>query len=79
MGLWFCPLLSVAWDGSVSAGELVLVVWHRGARGLTGSETSQVEIQGFKLAYPNIYPMDELMVCMKGSVLQIQNYRITMT
>ena len=27
----------------------------------------------------NIYPTNELLECMKGLVLQIQNYRISMT
>ena len=34
--------------------------------------------EGSELTYPNIYPIDELMECMKGLVLQIQNYRISM-
>ena len=47
--------------------------------GLTSSDTSQAQIQGFELAHPNIYPINELLECMKGLVLQIQNYRISMT
>jgi hypothetical protein len=31
------------------------------------------------LAHPNIYPIDELLECMKELVLQIKNYRISMT
>ena len=46
---------------------------------LTSSDTSQAQIQGFELAHPNIYPTSELLECMKGLVLQIQNYRISMT
>jgi hypothetical protein len=37
--------------------------------------SSQAQIQGFELAHPNIYL---IMECMKGLVLQIQNYRISM-
>ena len=46
---------------------------------LTSSDTSQAQIQGFELAHPNIYPIKELLKCMKRLVLQIQNYRIFMT
>ena len=31
------------------------------------------------MAHPNIYPIDELLKYMKGPVLQIQNYRMSMT
>ena len=31
------------------------------------------------MVHPNIYPIYELLECMKGLVLQIQNYRISMT
>ena len=34
---------------------------------------------GFELAHPNIYPIYELLECVKVPVLQIQNYRISMT
>ena len=51
----------------------------RRASRLTSSDTSQAQIQGFELAHPNIYPINELLECMKGLVLQIQNYRISMT
>lgn len=37
--------------------------------GLTTSDTSQMKIQGFQLAYP----------VLKGPVLQVQNYRLTIT
>ena len=46
---------------------------------LTSSDTSQAQIQGFELAHPNIYPINELLVFTKGPALQIQNYRISMT
>ena len=39
---------------------------------LTSSDTSQAQIQGFELAHPNIYPINELLECMKGLVLLIQ-------
>lgn len=45
---------------------------------LTSSDTYQAQIQGSELTYPNIYPIDELMECMKGLVLQIQNYKLSM-
>lgn len=44
----------------------------RKAVGLTNTDTSQVQIQGSEMANPNIYPIDELLKCMKGPVLQIQ-------
>ena len=42
-------------------------------------DTSQAQIQGFELTHPNIDPIDELLECMKGLFLQIQNYRISRT
>jgi hypothetical protein len=41
--------------------------------GLTISDTSQAQIKGFELVHPNIYPINELLECMKGPV---QKYRI---
>ena len=46
---------------------------------MTSSDISQAQVQGFELIYPNIYPTDELLECMKWPVLQIQNYRVSMT
>jgi hypothetical protein len=48
---------------------------------LTSSDTSQAQIQSFELAYPNICAIveDELWECMKGPVLQTQNYKIFTT
>lgn len=43
------------------------------AGGLTRSETSQAQIQGFELAHSNIYPINELPECTKELVLQIQS------
>lgn len=36
------------------------------AGGLTRSDTSQAQIQGFELAHSNIYPISELLECTKG-------------
>jgi hypothetical protein len=36
-------------------------------------------MQGFELTYPNIYPFEELLECMKGPVLQIEKDRISKT
>ena len=44
---------------------------------LSSSDTSQAQIQVFELAHPNIYPIYELLELMKGPILQIQNYRIS--
>ena len=45
---------------------------------MTNSATTQVQIQGFELAHPNIYPTYELLELVKGPVLQIQSCRISM-
>jgi hypothetical protein len=47
--------------------------------GLSSSDTSQAQIQGLKLANPNIYPIDELLEYMKRPALQTQNNRFSMT
>lgn len=39
----------------------------------------QAQIRSFELSHPNIYPMDKLPKQVKEPVLQIQNYRISMT
>jgi len=52
---------------------------HEKAGRVTSSDTSQAQIRDFELACPNIYPIDELLECVKRPVLQIQNYRISMT
>lgn len=49
------------------------------ASGLTCSDTSQAQIQGFELAHPNIYTIDGLLECVNGSIPQNQNYRISIT
>lgn len=61
--------------------ELTLVVWlpvsplgrHKSMRdcGLTISDTYQAQIQDFQLAHP----INELLGCIKGPVLQIQKLR----
>jgi hypothetical protein len=48
------------------------------AKGLTSSDTSQAKIQDIDLAHI-INLVDELLECMKGPVLQIQNYSISTT
>lgn len=59
-------------------------LWVRSLEGmrvgeLANSDTSQTLIQGFELVHLNIYPIDELLAYIKGPVLQIQNYRTSMT
>ena len=44
---------------------------------MTSSATTQ--IQGLELSHPSIYPIYELLECMKGLDLQIQSCRISMT
>lgn len=43
------------------------------------SQTPLMSIQGFELAHPNIYPLNELLQCLKEPVLQIQNNSISTT
>ena len=38
----------------------------------------EAQIQGFELAYPNIYPIYELLEHTKGPVMQIQSCKIFM-
>jgi hypothetical protein len=38
----------------------------RGTDGLTSSDISQAQNQGFGLAHPNIYPIDDQRECMNG-------------
>lgn len=54
---------------------------HESAKvsGLTNSDTSHAQIQDFELAYPIIYPINELLKGNKMPVLQIQNYRLSKT
>lgn len=54
--------------------ELTLVARSpRTVGGLTNSATTEDQIQGFELAHPNIYPIYELLKCMKEQVLQNQS------
>lgn len=71
---WLHPLPAAA------LGELAGQCWRAslggvGAGRLNTSTTTQAKIQGFELAQP-IY---ELLECMKESVLQNQNFEISMT
>ena len=50
-------------------GELEPTDWESWQ---ANSDTTQAQIQSFDLAYANIYPIDELLECMKGLVLQIK-------
>lgn len=52
---------------------------NRSTSGLVSTNTSQAQVQSFESPQPYIYPIHELVECMKGLVLQIQNYRISMT
>lgn len=52
---------------------------HRRVGGLTNPLSYEVQIQGFELAHPNIYPTYELLERMKGQVLQNQSCRMSMT
>jgi hypothetical protein len=55
----------------MSLGKLARSVLESVGR-LSSSATTQAEIQGFELAYPNIYPNYELLEHIKGTVLQKQ-------
>lgn len=46
---------------------------------MTSSFTSQAQIQGFELAYSNIYPIHEPLEHMKGLVLYIQKPKVSRT
>lgn len=58
---WPCPSLGQ----SRRAGPQWPV--HRKADGLNNIATTQAQFQCFKLVHPNIYPICELLQCMKGS------------
>lgn len=51
----------------------------RRAGRLTSADTYQAQNQGFGLVHPNIHTINELLECIKGLVLWIQNYRIFRT
>ena len=66
------------WLGST--GELTLDgVAHWRAGRLTSLATLKAQIQGFELVHPNIYPIYDLLECVKGPVFQIQSCRISTT
>ena len=65
--------------GGSSAGELVRCCGYKKVGGLINSATFQAQIQGFELAHPNIYPIYELLECVKGLVLQNQSCRTSVT
>ena len=46
---------------------------------LISSDATQAQIQGFELTHPNICPINEQLEHSKGTVLQIQSSRISMT
>jgi hypothetical protein len=60
------------------AGGLAQGCEHRRASGVTSSDISWAQIQSFG-GPPQLNPISELLGCTKGLVLQIQNYRISMT
>lgn len=51
----------------------------RRAGGLANLASTQAQIQGPELAHTNIYPMYELLECVKGLVLKTQRRRISLT
>jgi len=59
-----CPLLVVAVDEPTGAAELALMVW--------------VQESYFELAHP-INSINEWLECLKGAILQILHYRISIT
>ena len=61
----------------VAGTVLTLVMWVQESWAL--SSTTQDQIQGFELGHSNIYPICELLEPVKGQVLQIQSYGVSMT
>lgn len=81
MGSWSCPLPEVTLS-ELTKAKLESWPWWYGcgrAGKLTNSAITQAQIQGFEVAQPNIYPIYELLEHLKGSVLQIQSWRVSMT
>ena len=60
-----------------NAGELAQWLGLRRAGRLANSATTQAQIQGSEL--PSIYPISELLKCVKGPFLQSQSCRISIT
>lgn len=55
---WLCPLLvagGIICTSQGRAGELAQWSSYRKAGGMTISDISQAQMQGFELAHPNIY------------------------
>ena len=46
---------------------------------VTNSTTTQAQIQGYKLAHPNIYPIYELLEQVKGQIPQLLSCRNSVT
>jgi hypothetical protein len=70
---------SIGWTSQGKIGELIWVVWVQESWQADQLATTQTQIQGFEIAHCNIYPISELLECIKKPVLQIQNYGISMT
>ena len=75
----FCPFLSEALDGPTGAGRRACHsdMDMEEADGLMTSDTSQTQIQGFELAHPNIYPVDELHEGASPTDLKLQDLHDT--
>jgi hypothetical protein len=61
------------------AGELALGCKRGRAGNPKSSDSSQAQKQGFELANPNIYSIDELLEYTQGQSYQIQNHSISTT
>lgn len=64
-------MLAALMDGPAKAGQNSSPQCC-GYSGLTSLDTCQAQIPGFELARPSIYPISELLECVKELVLQIQ-------
>lgn len=65
--------------GRVVLRSLLLRCGCRRAGRLTNSAIIQTQIQGFELAYFQIYSIYELLECVKGLDLKIQKCRVART
>lgn len=52
---------------------------RRSTGGLTNSDPTQAQIQGSEFPHPNIHPIYELLEHLKRPILQIQNFRVSVT
>ena len=78
---WLCLLLAAALS-ELARAVLEGSPWWCGCRragGLTSSDTSQAQNQGFELTHPNIYSIYELLEPVKWWILLIQSSRTFMT